>query len=99
MIPAPLNPKPWIQLDRAPAVFDANGRIVSFVENGAHVLPVCQAHERLVAALAEMTAAYELAATMLGVPADEIAHNVAGAREVLKGCEPAPAAAAVGVRG
>lgn len=83
MIPAPISPKPWRQKERCPAVFDAAGRLVSFVENAEHVLAVVQIHDALRAALAEMTAAYELAATMTGVPPAEIAANTAAAREVL----------------
>jgi len=92
-IPAPISPRPWWQRERVPAVFDATGKIVSFVENADFLIAIEKAHDPLVAALKEMTDAYELAATMLGVPPEEVAQNVGGARGVLAACEPAKASA------
>ncbi len=88
MIPAPFSPRPWSERSRIPTVFDADGKPVSYVQNHPFLFAIEQVHDALVARLAEMTAGFELAATLAGVPPAEIAAQVAPARELLKHCEP-----------
>lgn len=87
-IPRPISAPPWTQRDRVPAVFDRDGKTVSFVENGEYVLAVVQIHDDLRKALIEMTQAYQLASHLLGHSEAEISAATAGAREIIERSKP-----------
>jgi hypothetical protein len=50
-IPKPISPRPWTQPRDLGPVFDANGGVVSFIENCPFLFHVEQCHDELIAAL------------------------------------------------
>lgn len=84
MINAPKNPLPWSQLTETGPIYDATGALVAVVENRAYVADVAMIHQPLTEKLKEMTDAYELTASLLGVPEADIRALVAPVRALLR---------------
>lgn len=50
-IPKPISPRPWTQPSPTGPVYDAAGKVVSFIENAPYLVHVEQCHDALVSRL------------------------------------------------
>lgn len=82
-VPAPFSQRPWHRRPNCAVIYDAQERPVSFQQNAEFLFGIEQVHNVLISKLKEMTDAYELAASLLGVPAGDIIALTGPARALL----------------